>query len=413
MDFIYIDKRDRDRWPRTDMAERFTPGRYNVYIIGDLDSAAFSKDDLSRLRECVVQGAGLIMLGGFHSFWPGGYQRTALADLIPLTVGQQDLLARQDFDAKIREDLHLKPVPLPNGPGPNKTGVVMLPDNRFGYEPPMRLAARDENRQAWEKLPPLEGANKFDSLKPGARPLAVTGDGKPLLVASEPGNGRVLAFAADSTWRWFMQGFDREHKRFWRQIILWLAKKDETAEQKVWLKLAQRRFPPASRIDFSAGARTTEGEIVAGATFIANLVMPDGTKRPIPLTRQTNQMAGNLRDVIEPGDYSIEVSASKDGALLGESRARFVVFQQDLELENAAAQPELMASLAKLTAQSGGEAIPAEQLPALLKRIKDQPRDREVATETKSTPWDSPWFFLAVVGILCSEWFCRKRWGLV
>ena len=70
------------------------------------------------------------------------------------------------------------------------------------------------------------------------------------------------------------------------------------------------------------------------------------------------------------------------------------MFEQDLEMENAAARPELMASLAKLTAQSGGEAFVAEQLPALLKRIKDQPRDREVATETKFTPWDSPPFFL-------------------
>ena len=365
------------------------------------------------------------MLGGFHSFWAGGYQKTPLADVLPLEARPIDQLSRQDFDAKIREDLHLKPMPLPDGPGPDKTGVLMLPDARFGYEPPMRLGPREQNRQAWEKLPPLEGANKFEALKPAARTLAVTGDGKPLLVAAEPGNGRVLAFAADSTWRWWMQGFENEHKRFWRQVVLWLAKKDDTDEQKVWLKLAQRRFSPAAKIEFTCGAHDTEGQPIPGASLTATLVDAAGKRRPISLNRQGDQFVGQLRDVIEPGDYSIVVSATgepsstaadgkaKGPVPLGETKARFVIYEQDLELENAAARPELMASLAKMTAASGGEAVAPEQLPALLKRIKEQKRDREVATETKYTPWDSPPFFLIVVVLLCVEWYLRKRWGWV
>ena len=117
--------------------------------------------------------------------------------------------------------------------------------------------------------------------------------------------------------------------------------------------------------------------------------------------------------MIEPGDYSIVVTATKNGGAIGESKARFVVFEQDLEMENAAARPELMASLAKMTAANGGEAVAPEQLPALLKRIKEQPRDREVATETKYTPWDRPYFFLIVVGLLCVEWYLQQRWGWV
>jgi hypothetical protein len=409
VDFVWFDKRDRSHWP-VDLADRLKPGQYNVYIIGDLDSTVFRKEDLEQLQKNVAEGAGLMMLGGFHSFWAGGYQKTPLADVLPLAVRPADNLSRQDFDAKIREDLHLKPLPLP---GTTRKGIAMLPHPRFGYESPMRLAGPQQNREAWEKLPPLEGANKFDALKPAARPLAVSPDGAPLLVAAEPGNGRVLAFAGDSTWRWWMHGFQPQHKRFWRQVILWLAKKDESDEKNVWIKLAQRRFPPGAKIDFSAGAKTTEGETITGAKFDAALVSADATRRPIPLTRQTEQLLGNLRDVVNPGDYSIVVSATKDGALVGEAKARFSIFEQDLELENAAARPELMASLAKLTAASGGEAIAPEELPALLKRIKEEPRDREVETETKYTPWDSSPFFLLVVGLLCAEWYLRKHWGWV
>ena len=36
-----------------------------------------------------------------------------------------------------------------------------------------------------------------------------------------------MAFAGDSTWHWWMHGFEAAHKRFWRQIVLWLARKDQ------------------------------------------------------------------------------------------------------------------------------------------------------------------------------------------
>ncbi|MCC7084466.1 MAG: hypothetical protein IT427_05620 [Pirellulales bacterium] len=409
IDFRIFNKRNRSHWPE-DLSDQFKPGKYNVYIIGDLDSAAFRPQDLQQLAKNVADGAGLIMLGGFHSFWPGGYQKTALADVLPLAVRPIDKLARQDFDGKIREDLHLQPGPIPDTA---RTGVVMLPDKRFGYESPMRLAGPRQNSDAWRQLPPLDGANKFDAIKPAARPLAVTPEGSPLLVAAEPGNGRVLAFAGDSTWRWYMEGFEPQHKRFWRQVILWLAKKDDSDDQKIWIKLAQRRFPPGAKIEFSTGAKTTDGAVLTGAQFNASLVSPDGARRPIPLSRQTEQHLGSLRDAVNPGDYRIVVTATKDSALVGETSARFTVFEQDLELENAAARPELMASLAKLTASSGGDAVPPEQLPDLLKKLKEEPRDREVETETKFTPWDSSPLFLLVVGLLCGEWYLRKRWGWV
>ena len=107
----------------------------------------------------------------------------------------------------------------------------------------MELAPGAANREAWQRLPPLEGANNLgrNHLKRAAQVLAETPDGKPLLISQEVG-GRVMAFAADSTWRWWMGGHEAEHKRFWRQAVLWLAHKDEQTEGSVWIRLAQRRY---------------------------------------------------------------------------------------------------------------------------------------------------------------------------
>ena len=45
--------------------------------------------------------------------------------------------------------------------------------------------------------------------------------------------------------------------------------------------------------------------------------------------------------------------------------------------------------------------------------MRDKPRDRQVEIETKFTPWDTPPYFLLIVGLLVGEWYLRKRWGWV
>jgi NAD(P)-dependent dehydrogenase (short-subunit alcohol dehydrogenase family) len=140
----------------------------------------------------------------------------------------------------------------------------MLPDARFGGVSILRQAASEqESRLAWQALPPLEGANDLGRLVPAAKPLAVTADGRPLLVGREYGDGRVLAFAGDSTWRWAMQGAVEQHRRFWRQLVLWLAKQDDTEQDTLWVRLAQRRISPGVPLAFDAGQTKADGTAVA------------------------------------------------------------------------------------------------------------------------------------------------------
>ena len=181
------------------------------------------------------------------------------------------------------------------------------------------LAAKPaENEALWSKLPPLEGANKFHDLAPAATVLADAGPDKPLLVAHDFGAGRVMAFAGDSTWRWWMGGFESAHKRFWRQIVLWLARKDQTQEGSVWIRMAQRRFAPSQRVEFFVGATSPTGDPIADAEFKAEIVLPDGkTRQPLPLARQSEQMVGSFADTQTAGDYAIEVTASAEGPAVG------------------------------------------------------------------------------------------------
>lgn len=380
-----------------DLAECLQPGKFDVYVLGDLDSTAFKPDELAGLAKAVDQGAGLIMLGGVHSFGPGGYAGTPLADVLPVTTEPNE---RQRFGDPVRADVHL---PGPLQMRPTRLGLLYFPLTLAG--------SRQQNEALWAGLPPLEGANRFSParLAPGALVRADAGPNAPLMVDHYYGDGRVIAFAADSTWRWWMRGHQEAHKRFWRQVILWLAKKDQSTDR-VWVRLAKRRFAPAENVEIAVGAQSAAGEPIADARFDAKVVLPDGKQRQLTLVAQDGQFSGSFSDTKLPGDYAIEVTATQQGALLGEARARFLVFQQDLELDNAAADAD---ALQRLAAMTGGQSLAPEQLPELIRRLAENTEALEIEQETKEPFWDTWPFFLALVGLLGTEWYLRKRWRLV
>ena len=397
VDYVRLDPRDPAQRP-VDLAERFTRGKYDVYILGDVDSSSFTPDELKRLADVVKQGAGLAMLGGFQSFGPGGYADTPLADVLPIVMDPRE---RQRPGDPIRSDVQLR--------GP----VAMRPAKPLGERHYlMALGSAADRSAVWDKLPPLEGANRLGAAKPAAQVLAETPDGQPLLVVQDAG-GRVIAFAVDSTWHWWMEGFAAEHKRFWRQVILWLARKDEATEGNVWVKLAQRRFGPRQPVSFTAGAMSPESAPIEDAEYDVEVTLPDKSTRKVNLVREGDHVSGAFDATQTAGDYTIMVTARHGGATLGTAKSRFLVYEQDLELDNAVADPSLLVSLSAMTKDVGGQSLAPEELPDLLAQLRAKPLDLEVEAQVKHAPWDTWPFFLLFVAVISGEWYLRKKWGLV
>jgi uncharacterized membrane protein len=394
VEYVWINHRRPDTRP-TDLPEKLKPGAYDVYILGDLDSSVFKDNELADLADAVSKGAGLIMIGGFYSFGPGGYASTPLARVLPVEMDERE---RESLDGDISEDLHLPELKMV----PTQAGLI---------EFTLRLAdSLTENRALWANLPPLAGANRFRGWKDNAVVLATDERNNPILVRQSYGSGRVLAFAGDSTWRWAMGGSGTAHKRFWRQIVLWLAKKDESLEGNVWVKIRQRRFAPGQRVEFDVGAQSAAGEPVQGATYDVEVLLPDDTNQPVTPIYSPERTSCSFRDTQQAGDYTIRVTATKDDELIGSAQARFLVLDQDLELDNASADATLLENLASIT---GGESLTPEELPAAIRRLAEKTEELEVRTETKQSLWDSWTAFLLIVFLLGSEWYLRKRWGLV
>jgi len=401
LDFQWFPRRLRKEWP-VELGDTFENGDYDVYLLGDCDSQAFGKSNLEKLAAEVERGKGLITIGGYHSFGPGGYRTSPLADVLPITM---DRLARQSFDQPDEPRWHV--------PGP----LQMMPARPH---PVMMLASQDENQHAWQELRPLTGANHWAGVRqtPGVRLLADASNGTPLLVAGEYGRGRVLAFAGDSTWQWWRQGFKTRHTRFWRQTILWLAQRDDLERADVWIDLAQRRLAKGSRVTFTTGVRGATGDVIRPAQLEAKFFAADGNSTPVRLSRDGDQWIGTINRVTQPGNCKIQVAATDaSGQLVGTANAQFEIMDQDVELASPAADPDQMARLANLTRDSGGRVVAPEQLTALLEEIQRHPPQlvEEVLTrwQLADTWWDAWLLLIAIVGLLTTEWFLRKRWGLV
>ena len=125
-------------------------------------------------------------------------------------------------------------------------------------------------------------------------------------------------------------------------------------------------------------------------------------------TARSGPPAGSATD--SPGDYTVEVTATRDGKTLGTAKSRFTVLEQDLELDDSAAVPGVMDGLAAMT---GGKSLAPEDLPRLIQRLAKDTASLAVRTESKQTLWDTWTFFVLLVGLLGTEWYLRKRWGLV
>lgn len=380
-------------------ADLFAPGRYDAYVIGDVPARLFEREQLEQLRRRIDEGAGLLMIGGFQSFGPGGYGGTPLEDVLPVVLegGPAGDGARLDPSQHYTQDLEMVPT---------RRGL-----NHFI----MRLGAADENEERWQALPPMRGANRLREKNQAVEILAESAGPErlPLLFTSEPGLARVMAFAADSTWLWALEGHADSHQRFWQQMLLYLARKEQDGDQPVWVKVEPRNFATRQPVEVTLGARDEDGQPLAGAELALEVFHPEAEPARPPVQSRDDAHFATFAATESPGDYWVRASGTKDGESLGpDAWTRFVVDSRDLELDNPAADYSLLDAISE---NSGGRRLQPEELAGFLRQLIERglPQSGDLTRIDRISLWDGWPLLLLFVGVMSLEWFLRKRRGLV
>lgn len=269
------------------------------------------------------------------------------------------------------------------------------------------------SRRRWEELPGFYRYLSIPRLRSDVpvRTLLVESDsGDPLLMETRLGAGRSLLLATDETWRWRLMAGDRDHERFWLQLVRYAAGEPYALSQgPLALDVDRVVINPGDTVQVRARVfdhtqtfpAQLDLSIWQGAEFVRSVVMgPVGAEAD----GRYAVMLGNLPD----GEYAL--TANYVGALGASTE-----LTMPLKVERSA-EAELAdlsgdeAFLRTLSEQTGGKFLYLDQI-ASLPGLLEESRQRQPAF-SELRLWDSGWLYLFVFSCFTAEWALRKRVGL-
>jgi uncharacterized membrane protein len=377
---------------------------YDGLIIGSVEAGYFTPGQQQLIRDFVDRrGGGLLLLGGQFSLADGGWNATNLVDLMPTTLPIQAGTFHREQDP-INGTTHTFAELAPAGAESIITRVV---------DDPATNAAK------WKQLPYLMDYEDPGVAKPGAQVLAnmITAEGRklPLLVTESFGHGRTAIMATGGSWRWQMSSplGDTAHDLFWQQLLRWLV---SDTPGHITASVSSQVLLDNGGISLSAEVRDQQYNPVREAKVEAHILGPSGVGALVEMTPVPDG----------PGQYQATWSAPKAGAYLTEITAQrtdpgtrkvqelgrdVLTFQRvDGVAENFHTEQnrELLEHLAS---QTGGRYWKPSELGKLAGSIPYS--EAGVTMRETMGLWDLPLVFLVLVLLRFSEWWLRRKWGIV
>ncbi|HEV7993699.1 MAG TPA: hypothetical protein VGP25_17870 [Gemmatimonadaceae bacterium] len=370
--------------------------QFRAIVLGSIESAFFTGDQLRMLADFVGQrGGSLLALGGRSALAEGGYTGTPVAEVLPVTLNQT------------RADTGAAPVEL-----------ALRPTTAGRIHAALRLRDSDAaNSARWDSLPPLTSVNHLGTLRPGAttllsgRPTAARDAAdQPLLAFQRYGRGMGIVFGVQDSWLWRMHASmpisDATHATLWRQMLRWMV---EGVPDQVEIAAVPARVTPGEPVELRARVVDSTFTPLAQATVAARVTTPTGAVVDVPLERSPRG-DGTYTGRYVPADrgaYTISAAAragsdslhSVDGALLADD--------QGADVEQAELRTAL---LRQLSNETGGRYYPLAQSAQLADDVNYT--ESGVTQKDAHDLWDMPIVFLLLVTLLGAEWFYRRRRGL-
>jgi uncharacterized membrane protein len=377
---------------------------YQGLIIGSVEAGYFTPAQQELIHEFVDRrGGGLLLLGGQFSMADGGWNASKLTDLMPTTLPTQAGAFHREADPRngtTHTTAELAPAGLDNI-------ITRLVDD------PAANAAK------WKQLPYLMDYEDPGTPKPGAAVLAnmITPEGRklPLLITENFGHGRTAIMATGGSWRWQMSSplGDTAHDLFWQQLLRWVV--SDTPGHVVASVPAQMLLDNGA-VTISAEVRDPQYNPAPDAKVEAHILGPSGVTALVEMA-QVPDSPGQFQatwSAPKPGSYLTEVTAQRadsgTGALKELGRDVLTFQRMDGVAENFHTEQN-RELLEQIATQTGGQYWKPADLGKLAGGI---PYSEAGVTmrETKDL-WDLPLVFLILLLLRFSEWWLRRKWGIV
>ena len=366
--------------------------QYRALIIGSLEAAALTGDQLRMIAEFVdKRGGGLLMLGGPRSFAEGGYVGTAVADVLPVVLDRGNVQAKGTVSR-----MNVKPTRAGMA-----TAVTQLA--------PTEAASLEK----WSSLPAITAVNKVSGVKPGATVLLTGADesraDQPMLVYQRYGRGKTFAFLPQDSWMWQMHASvaveDLTHENFWRQLMRWLV--DGVPDQ-VEPSFTSERVEPGEAAQLVANVVDPSFVELNDAAVMVTVTGPDGMVVDVPMSWD-GEHPGEYNAAIPtkaPGWYEARLEATRAGKSVGSAVTHFRAAPGDAEYFDATMHA---GTLRRIADETGGRFYQAADTTQLADDLRYT--GRGVTTVEEHDLWHMPIVLMLLVGLLCAEWGYRRAVG--
>ena len=366
---------------------------YRAVILGSVEAASFTPDQLRMLADFVgKRGGGLMMMGGRRSFAEGGWAGTPVGEVLPV-----DLDAPRTGDDEYFMHLSVKPT---------RAGAT-FPVTQL---PPLAKGAASR----WDDLPAVSSVNPVRKLKPGATVLLTGVDEKKqeqvVLAYQRYGRGKALALPIQDSWIWKMDATiavdDTTHATFWRRLVRWLV---DGVPDPVSVTTTTDRVEPGEAMKLMAEVVDPAFVEVNDARVSAVVTTPSGKIVEVPMEWSVTK-DGEYRGTFvpdEPGRYEVRATATRPQGDLGTGVLHARASAGDAEYFDAAMRSTLLKRVAEDT---GGRYFTPANAATLPEAINFSGRGVTVVEERDL--WDMPILLLVMLSLVGAEWGYRRARGL-
>ena len=371
--------------------------KYDVLILGDLSAGHFTTAQQQAIVDFVEQrGKAVIFLPSHNGLGVNGFRNTGLASILPILIPANGC---QEQEREFSLDL-------------TQSGM---------FHPMLQLTDDIErNAEIWQNLPALSRLFRGFQLRAGATTLIQKQTGEPILIFQRVGLGKSLLFVTEGVWNWDFgvnifkdTTYQTVYPRFWAQVLRWMSQQSD--ENRIYITTAAPTYAQGETVQINVRAYAYTLQPQNNAEIQLFVTSPSGSTFPLRTRTEAteNQTAnsGNYTAQLkaeEKGTYQIRAVGQTGNMPLGEDEIEIHVQPQLIELE----APQLNETLLKeLTEQTGGTYLTMEDAHALPDKINTV--QDSVFVDTQRDLWAHPLILIAIVGLLGTEWFIRKRIGLV
>lgn len=374
---------------------------YSAIILDDVNADFFTQDQLDLIKLFVDRrGGGLLMLGGPQAFDQGGFDRSSLADILPVYSESQPASSQEEFRLGLTREGWLQP-------------WTRLRDTQ------------DEETLARASMPGFQSINHVPRVKPGAQLIGILSTSErqtwPGLATQTYGRGRSAALMIGDLFRWKLQTpaenplmLDTSQTpstppddfgQSWRQLMRWLVADLPTrisAESQLLLE-------PAPSREILIDVRNAEYLPDDSASVNLQVKYPDGTE--VTEAAKWTLTQGQYRAVIPlqgEGFYEVVCQATdRNGESIGEKALGWTWEPTGDEYRKLILEPGPWETLAETTQ---GEIIDVNELSSIGEKLKTETLP---AKSIRQKPLWHQWpILLLAVTLLAVEWGWRRWLGL-